>query len=151
MKPRQRTYMAKKEEIGTKWERNWCVIDAEGKHLGRLASAIAIILQGKHKPVYTPHCDTGDYVIVVNASKVALTGAKWDQKLYQRHTGYVGNLKEIPYRRLIKRHPTLPIYEAVRRMLPKNKLGSKMLRKLKLYPRAVHPHIAQSPQRLDID
>jgi large subunit ribosomal protein L13 len=142
--------MAKKEEIGTKWERNWSVIDAEGKHLGRLASEIAFILQGKHKPVYTPHCDTGDYVIVINAAKVALTGEKWDQKLYQRHTGYIGNLKEIPYSRLIKQHPTLPIYEAVRRMLPKNKLGSKMLRKLKLYPRATHPHIAQLPQRLDI-
>lgn len=144
----QRTFVAKNEEMGTSWNREWYVVDAEGKRLGRLASEIATILQGKHKPIYTPHVDTGDYVIVVNAEKIDLTGDKWDQKLYQRHSGYIGGLKEMTYRRLIARRPTLPMREAVRRMLPKSKMGKKMLRKLKLYEGPNHPHAAQCPKEL---
>jgi len=97
----QRTYVAKNEEIGKSWDREWYVVDADGRRLGRMASEIALILQGKHKPIYTPHVDTGDYVIVVNAEKIELTGQKWDKKLFQRHSGYIGGLKEMSYRRLI--------------------------------------------------
>lgn len=146
----QRTYVAKNEERGKTWERNWYLVNADGKTLGRLASEIAVILQGKHKPIYTPHVDTGDYVIVINAEKVVLTGNKWDQKLYQRHSGYIGGLKEIPYRKLIERRPTLPVREAVRRMLPKTTLGRRMLRKLKVYAGPAHPHTAQRPIELSL-
>lgn len=146
----QRTYVAKNEEIGKTWNRDWYVINADGVPLGRLASQIATILQGKHKPIYTPHVDTGDYVVVINASRVALTGKKWDQKLFQRHSGYIGGLKEMPYRRLIERRPTVPVREAVRRMLPKTILGRRMLRKLKLYAGPVHPHAAQSPKEITL-
>jgi large subunit ribosomal protein L13 len=146
----QRTYVAKNEEIGRAWEREWFVVNADGKRLGRLASEIAVILQGKHKPIYTPHVDTGDYVVVINAERIVLTGQKWDKKLYQRHSGYIGGLKEIPYRRLIERRPTFPLREAVRRMLPKSKLGRRMLRKLKLYAGPNHPHSAQNPTELEI-
>lgn len=144
----QRTYVAKNEERAETWKREWHLIDAEGQPLGRLASRIAILLQGKHKPIYTPHVDTGDYVVVVNAAKVLLTGKKWDQKLYQRHSGYIGSLKEIPYRKLIANRPTLPIREAVRRMLPKTALGRRMFRKLKVYAGPSHPHAAQYPEEL---
>ncbi len=146
----QRTYVAKNEERGKTWNRNWYVVNADGKPLGRLASEIAVVLQGKHKPIYTPHVDTGDYVIVINADKVALSGNKWEQKMYQRHTGYIGGLKEIPYDKLIKRRPTLPVREAVRRMLPKTKLGRRMLRKLKVYAGPTHPHTAQQPVDLSL-
>ena len=146
----QRTYVAKNEEMGTSWDREWFVVDADGRRLGRMASEIAVILQGKHKPIYTPHVDTGDYVIVVNAEKIDLTGEKWDKKLYQRHSGYIGGLKEMPYRRLIERRPTFPVREAVRRMLPKSKLGRRMLRKLKVYEGPAHPHAAQQPRELEI-
>ncbi|MFC2077281.1 50S ribosomal protein L13 [Candidatus Bipolaricaulota bacterium] len=146
----QRTFVAKNEEIGKSWNRDWYVVNADGKRLGRLASEIAVILQGKHKPIYTPHVDTGDYVIVINAERISLTGQKWDKKLYQRHSGWMGGLKEIPYRRLIERRPTLPLREAVRRMLPKSKLGRRMLRKLKLYAGPNHPHSAQQPAELEI-
>ncbi len=146
----QRTYVAKNEERGKTWERNWYLVNADGKTLGRLASEIAVILQGKHKPIYTPHVDTGDYVIVINAEKVVLTGNKWDQKLYQRHSGYIGGLKEIPYRKLIERRPTLPVREAVRRMLPKTTLGRRMFRKLKVYAGPTHPHTAQRPIELSL-
>jgi large subunit ribosomal protein L13 len=146
----QRTYVAKNEEIGESWDREWFVVDADGKRLGRMASEIAVILQGKHKPIYTPHVDTGDYVIVVNAEKIELTGEKWDKKLFQRHSGYIGGLKEMTYRRLIERRPTLPVREAVRRMLPKSKLGRRMLRKLKIYQGPAHPHVAQQPKELEI-
>jgi len=145
----QRTYVAKNEEIGTDWNREWYVVNADGKRLGRMATEIATILQGKHKPIYTPHVDTGDYVIVINAEKIELTGDKWDKKLYQRHTGYIGGLKEMSYRRLIERRPTLPVREAVRRMLPKSKLGRRMLRKLKIYQGPAHPHAAQQPKELE--
>ncbi len=144
----QRTYIAKNEERGKTWDRKWYLVNADGKPLGRLASEIATILQGKHKPIYTPHVDTGDYVIVINADKVGLTGDKWDQKLYQHHSGYIGGLKEIPYRKLLERRPTLPVREAVRRMLPKTILGRRMLRKLKVYAGPTHPHTAQQPIEL---
>jgi len=146
----QRTYVAKNEEVGKTWNRDWYVVNADGKRLGRLASEVATILQGKHKPIYTPHVDTGDYVVIINASKVALTGNKWDQKLYQRHSGYIGGLKEMTYRQLIKRRPNLPVREAVRRMLPKNTLGHHMLRKLKIYSGPTHPHSAQSPKEITL-
>ena len=146
----QRTYVAKNEEMGTSWNREWFVVNADGKRLGRMASEIAVILQGKHKPIYTPHVDTGDYVIVVNAEKIDLTGEKWDKKLFQRHSGYIGGLKELTYRRLIERRPTFPVREAVRRMLPKSKLGRRMLRKLKVYEGPTHPHAAQQPKPLEI-
>ena len=146
----QRTYVAKNEEVGKTWNRDWYVVNADGKRLGRLASEVATILQGKHKPIYTPHVDTGDYVVIINASKVALTGNKWDQKLYQRHSGYIGGLKEMTYRQLIKRRPNMPVREAVRRMLPKNTLGHHMLRKLKIYSGPTHPHSAQSPKELSL-
>lgn len=147
----QRTFVAKNEEMGKSWNRDWYVVNADGKRLGRLATEIAVILQGKHKPIYTPHVDTGDYVIVINAERVVLTGDKWDKKLYQRHSGYIGGLKEMTYRHLIERRPTLPVKEAVRRMLPKSKMGKSMLRKLKLYEGPAHPHTAQSPKELEID
>jgi len=146
----QRTYVAKNEEIGKSWNRDWFVVDADGKRLGRMASKIAVILQGKHKPIYTPHVDTGDYVIVINAEKIDLTGDKWDKKLFQRHSGYIGGLKEMTYRRLVGHRPTLPVREAVRRMLPKNKLGKRMLRKLKIYEGPAHPHAAQQPKEIAI-
>jgi large subunit ribosomal protein L13 len=140
----QRTFVAKNEEIGT----NWYVINADGKPLGRLASEVATVLQGKHKAIYTPHVDTGDYVVVINADKVRLSGNKWDQKLFQRHSGYIGGLKEITYRKLVERRPTVPVREAIRRMLPKSTLGKRMLRKLKVYSGPVHPHSAQNPKEL---
>jgi len=107
-----------------------------------------MILQGKRKPIYTPHVDTGDYVVVINAAKIALSGNKWDQKLYRRHSGYIGGLKEIPCRRLIEKRPTFPVREAVRRMLPKTTLGRRMLRKLKVYAGPEHPHTAQRPEEI---
>lgn len=146
----QRTFVAKNEEVGKSWNRDWYLVNADGKRLGRMASEIAVILQGKHKPIYTPHVDTGDYVVVINAERVSLTGKKWDQKLYQRHSGYMGGLKEMSYRRLIARRPTFPVREAVRRMLPKSKLGRRMLRKLKIYAGPVHPHTAQHPEELTL-
>ncbi len=147
----QRTFVAKNEEMGKSWNRDWYVVNADGKRLGRMATEIAVILQGKHKPIYTPHVDTGDYVIVINAERIDLTGDKWDKKLYQRHSGYIGGLKEMTYRRLIERRPTFPVKEAVRRMLPKSKLGKSMLRKLKIYEGPAHPHGAQGPKDLEID
>jgi large subunit ribosomal protein L13 len=146
----QRTFVAKNEEIGQSWDHEWFLVNADGRRLGRLASEIATILQGKHKAIYTPHVDTGDYVVVINAERVSLTGNKWDDKLYQRHSGYIGGLKELSYRRLIERRPTLPLREAVRRMLPKTKLGKRMLRKLKLYAGPNHPHSAQNPTELTL-
>ncbi len=146
----QKTYMAKKEDAGITFKREWYVVDATDQPLGRLASKIAVILQGKHKPTYTPHFDVGDYVIVVNAEKVKLTGKKWEQKLYRHHTGYVGHLREIPYEELVKVHPDWPIKLAVKRMLPKNNLGRRMLRKLKIYAGPDHPHKAQKPKPLSL-
>jgi len=145
-----KTYMAKKEDAGTTFERKWYVVDAADQPLGRLASKLAVVLQGKHKPCYTPHFDVGDYVVVINAERVKLTGKKWQQKMYYRHSGYIGHLKEIPYEILRGRHPALPVRLAVRRMLPKNKLGRRMLRKLKVYAGPEHPHQAQTPEVLEL-
>lgn len=145
MLKKQKTYMAKKEDAGITFERRWYVVDATDQPLGRLASKIAKILQGKHKSTYTPHFDVGDYVIVVNAAKIKLTGNKSEEKMYYRHSGYIGNLKEIPYGELLARNPEFLLKVAVRRMLPKNELGRRMLRKLKAYPGPDHPHQAQNP------
>ena len=136
------TYMAKANEI----EKKWYIIDAEGKTLGRLATEVSKILMGKHKPTYTPNCDMGDFVIVINAAKVELTGKKFTDKLYRHHTGYPGGLKEVPYKDLVKKHPTDPIELAVKGMLPKNALGRAMIKKLKVYAGAEHVNQAQKPE-----
>jgi len=141
-----KTYTPKLTEI----ERRWWVVDAEDQVLGRLASKIAQILRGKHKPMYTPHLDTGDYVIVVNAEKVRLTGAKAEKKEYFRHSGYMGGGKLIPFRRMQAEHPERVIELAVKGMLPKNNLGRLMRKKLKVYAGPAHPHEAQQPERLEI-
>lgn len=141
-----KTYMAKAEEV----KRKWYVVDAEGKTLGRMASQIASILRGKHKPTFTPNVDTGDFVIVINAEKVVLTGNKLDEKLYRHHSLYPGGLKETPYRKILQTKPELAIEEAVRRMLPKGPLGRKMFKKLKVYRGPVHNHEAQKPEVLEL-
>lgn len=137
-----KTYSVKAGEI----ERRWFVVDAEGKILGRLASDIARVLRGKHKPIYSPHLDTGDYVVVVNADKVRVTGKKEEQKTYFRHSGYMGGGKHIPYRRMKARHPERIIELAVKGMLPKNTLGRNMHKKLKVYAGPEHPHEGQRPE-----
>jgi large subunit ribosomal protein L13 len=139
-----KTFSAKLSEF----DRKWYVVDANGCVLGRLASFVASRLRGKHKPIYTPHVDTGDHIIVINADKVALTGKKWDEKLYYRHSGYVGGLKSITAKQLLQKRPEDLIMHAVRGMLPKNRLGRKMLKKLKVYAGAEHPHMAQQPETL---
>lgn len=141
-----KTYTPKASEI----ERRWWLVDAEGRVLGRLASEIAQILRGKHKPMYAPHLDTGDHVIVINAAKVRLTGRKAEQKAYFRHTGYMGGVKQIPFRRMIAEHPERVIERAVQGMLPKNNLGRLMRKKLRVYGGAEHPHEGQRPERLEI-
>lgn len=130
-------------------EKKWWLIDAEGKVLGRLATEIAKLLRGKHKPYYTPFLDTGDYVIVVNAEKIKVTGRKLDKKLYRYHSGYLGNLREFTLREMLQRHPERVIEEAVWGMLPKNKLGRKLFRKLKVYRGPEHPHQAQQPEKYE--
>ena len=140
------TYMANAQTV----ERKWYVVDAEGMVLGRLASQVANILRGKHKPIYTPHVDTGDHVIVVNADKVVLTGKKLDQKIYYRHSGYVGGLKEIKYRKLMADKPEFVLRHAVVGMLPKTPLGRKMATKLHVYSGAEHEHAAQQPEVLTL-
>ena len=139
-----KTYNAKSEEVA----RKWFVIDAEGRVLGRLASFVASRLRGKHKPIYTPHIDTGDHIIVVNADKVTLTGNKWDDKMYHRHSGYIGGLTSTSAKELMQKKPTEILQHAVRGMLPKNRLGRKMLKKLRIYSGAEHPHEAQQPEQL---
>jgi large subunit ribosomal protein L13 len=141
-----RTFTEKKEGI----ERQWYVVDAEGQTLGRLASRIAPILKGKHKPTYSPHLDCGDFVIIVNAEKVRVTGQKLDQKLYYHHSGYPGGLKSISLRDQLGRHPERVLESAVRGMLPKNKLGRRMIKKLKVYAGDTHPHQAQQPKPLEL-
>ena len=140
------TYMAKGETV----ERNWYVVDAEGMVLGRLASQVAAILRGKHKPIYTPHCDTGDHVIIVNAAKVVLTGDKLDKKKYIHHTGFPGGVREVSYRTLLANKPEFAVYEAIRRMMPKGPLGDKMLTKLRVYAGPQHNNAAQKPQKLEL-
>jgi large subunit ribosomal protein L13 len=131
-------------------KRDWFVVDAAGKTLGRLSTEIARRLRGKHKPEYTPHCDTGDYIVVINAQKVHVTGAKLDDKMYHRFTGYIGNLKTTSLKDLLATYPERVIEIAVKGMLPKNPLGREMYRKLKVYGGAEHPHTAQQPQALEI-
>ena len=137
-----KSYIAKPQEV----ERKWYVIDAEGKNLGRLASEVASILRGKKKPVYTPHVDTGDYVIIVNADKVAVTGNKMKQKVYKHHTGYPGGLKEITLEKLLDKKPEEVLKHAVKGMLPKGRLGRQMFTKLKVYAGPEHRHQAQKPE-----
>ena len=141
-----RTFTAKTTEI----ERDWYVVDAKDQTLGRLASKIAPILKGKHKSVYTPHLDCGDYVVVVNADKVRVTGRKLDQKFYYRHSGYPGGIKSISLRNQLDRYPERVLQAAVRGMLPKNKLGRRMIKKLKVYAGDSHPHDAQQPKPLEL-
>ena len=130
-------------------ERNWFVIDAQGQTLGRLTSRIASILRGKHKPEYTPHVDCGDYVIVVNAEKIHVTGRKLSQKKYYRHSGYPGGLKQVTLRDQLQKFPDRVVESAVRGMLPKNRLGRQMFKKLKVYSGPAHPHEAQQPEVLE--
>ena len=137
-----KTHVVKVDDI----ERAWYVVDAEGLTLGRLATKIATVLKGKHKPIYSPHLDVGDYVIVVNAEKIAVTGRKMDQKTYYWHTGYPGGIRSRNLRDQLERHPTAALKAAVKGMLPKNRLGRRMLGKLKVYAGPDHPHQAQKPQ-----
>ena len=142
-----KTYMAKAESV----ERKWYVVDAAGVPLGRLASRVASVLRGKNKPTYTPNVDTGDFVIVINTDKAVLTGKKLENKFYRYHTGYIGGLKEISYKKLMSEKSDLAVYEAVKGMLPKNSLGRQMLKKLKVYKGAEHNHAAQKPEELKVD
>jgi len=141
-----KTFSAKADEV----KREWFIIDAENVILGRMAAEIAKRLRGKHKPEYTPHVDTGDYIVVINAEKLAVTGNKMKNKIYYKHTGYVGNLKSITLEKQLQKHPEVVIETAVKGMLPKNSLGRTMYRKLKVYAGAEHPHEAQQPQPLEI-
>ena len=142
-----KTYMAKAGTV----ERKWYVVDAAGVPLGRLASKVAAILRGKNKPTFTPNVDTGDFVIVVNSDKVVLTGKKLDDKFYRYHTGYIGGLKEISYKKMLAEKSDLAVYEAVKGMLPKNSLGRDMIKKLRVYKGAEHKHTAQQPEVLALD
>ncbi|MDP2892119.1 MAG: 50S ribosomal protein L13 [Bacillota bacterium] len=141
-----KTYMAKPGEIAHKWY----IVDASGKVLGRMCSCVAAVLRGKNKPTFTPHVDTGDNVIIINAEKAVFTGKKLDQKKYRYHTGYAGHLKEISYRDLMAKRPEFAVYLAIRGMLPGNTLGRQMLRKLRVYRGGEHPHTAQVPETLEI-
>ena len=140
------TYSAK----DTDNQGRWCLVDAENAILGRLASTVAARLRGKHNPLFTPHVDTGDWIVVINADKVALTGRKWDQKNYYRHSGYIGGLKTITAKKLMEKRPEDLIRFAVKGMLPKNKLGRKLFKKLKVYSGNQHPHEAQQPEILEV-
>lgn len=141
-----KTYSPKEKDI----QRAWYVVDADGAVLGRLASEVAHVLRGKHKPTYAPHMDLGDHVIVVNASKVRMTGAKVADKVYYQHSQYPGGLSKVPFERLAERHPERIVEKAVRGMLPRNRLGRRMLRKLNVYSGAEHPHEAQQPVPLEL-
>lgn len=141
-----KTISAKNETV----KRDWYLVDASGKTLGRLAAELAHRLRGKHKPIYTPHVDTGDYFVVINAEKIAVTGAKLTDKMYHHVTGYIGNIKSISLRDLLATHPERAIEIAVKGMLPKNPLGRAMFKKLKVFKGAEHPHAAQQPQPLEI-
>ncbi len=142
-----KTYSAKKSDV----ERKWWVVDLEGQTVGRAASQIATVLRGKHKPTFTPHVDTGDFVICINADKVVFTGNKLDTKVYYRHSGYPGGLDHISAKELLERKPERVIYYAVKGMLPRNKLGRAMIKKLKIYADDEHPHAAQVPETLELD
>ena len=142
-----KTYMANAQTV----EKKWYIVDAEGLTLGRLATKVAAVLRGKHKPTYTPNVDTGDFVIVINTDKVVLTGKKLEDKFYRYHTGYIGGLKEISYKKLMAEKSDLAVYEAVKGMLPKNSLGRAMIKKLRVYKGAEHNHAAQKPETLKVD
>lgn len=141
-----KTYNAKPETV----KRDWYIVDANDKTLGRLATEIASRLRGKHKPEYTPHVDTGDYIVVVNAGKIGVTGKKRSDKIYYNHTGYIGGMKSVSFEKLVDKHPERALEIAVKGMLPKNPLGRAMYRKLKVYAGAEHPHAAQQPKELAI-
>ena len=141
-----KSYMARPLEV----ERKWYVVDAEGKHLGRLAAEIAKILRGKNKVRYTPHVDVGDFVVVVNAERVVVTGKKAEQRVYRRHSGYPGGMKETSYEQMLARKPTEILRKAVYGMMPKTRLARQQFRKLKIYAGPEHPHAAQNPQRLEV-
>ncbi len=141
-----KTFSAKPHEV----RREWLLVDADGKTLGRLSSEIARRLRGKHKPEFTPHVDTGDYVVVVNADKVRVTGRKLTDKVYYRHTGYIGNLKSITLEKLLDKNPERVIEHSVKGMMPKNPLGRAMLKKLKVYAGTDHPHTAQQPRAVEL-
>jgi large subunit ribosomal protein L13 len=141
-----KTFVAKEEDVAKKWY----VVDAKDKVLGRLATQIAMRLRGKHKPVFTPHAETGDFVVVINADKVTLTGKKWDKKIYYHYTGYIGGLKQITAKKLLEKKPEDILRFAVKGMLPKNSLGRRQLKKLKIYVGTDHPHEAQQPEILEI-
>jgi len=142
----EKTYVTKEKDVQCEWH----VVDATGQTLGRLATQVAYILRGKHKPIYSSSVDTGDYVIVVNAEKIHVTRRKLDQKIYYRHSGYPGGLKTVTLRNLLQRHPTRVIEHAVRGMLPKNRLGRRMFKKLKVYAGPDHLHTAQRPRPLEL-
>ena len=142
-----KTFMAQAESV----ERKWYVVDAAGIPLGRLASCVASVLRGKNKPTQTPNVDTGDFVIIINTDKVVLTGKKLENKFYRYHTGYIGGLKEISYKKMMAEKSDLAVYEAVKGMLPKNSLGRAMIKKLKVYKGAEHNHAAQQPVELKVD
>ncbi|HVA56101.1 MAG TPA: 50S ribosomal protein L13 [Gammaproteobacteria bacterium] len=141
-----KTFSAKAETV----KRDWYLVDASGKTLGRLATELARRLRGKHKPEFTPHVDTGDYLVVINAEKIHVTGHKLEDKIYYHHTGYIGNLKQTNLGKLLQEHPERAIEMAVKGMLPKNPLGRSMFKKLKVYAGTEHKHAAQQPQKLDI-
>jgi large subunit ribosomal protein L13 len=141
-----KSYMARPLEV----ERKWYVVDAEGKHLGRLATEIVRLLRGKNKPQYTPHVDVGDFVVVVNADRVAVTGRKAEQRVYRRHSGYPGGMKETSYEQMLARKPTEVLRKAVYGMMPKTRLARKQFKKLKIYAGPEHPHSAQDPQTLEV-
>lgn len=132
-------------------ERKWYIVDARNQVLGRLATEVARILKGKHKPIYTPHLDVGDHVIIINAEKVRVTGRKAQQKIYKRYSGYPGGLKEIVYEDMLAKHPERILEHAIKGMLPKNRLGRKMFKKLRVYVGEQHPHIAQKPEKLELN
>ena len=144
-----RTYTPTASEIEA--QRDWYLVDASGQTLGRVASLVAQLLRGKNKPTFTPHMDTGDFVVVINADKVVVTGAKNNDKMYYSHSGYLGSLKAVPFNEMMEKHPTFAVEAAVRGMLPRNRLGAQMLKKLKVYAGGKHPHGAQQPKELSIN
>ena len=141
-----KTFSAKNHDV----DRNWYLVDAQNKTLGRLSTEIAIRLRGKHKPIYTPHVDTGDYIVVVNASKIRVTGNKMTDKMYYKHTGYIGNLKSENLATMLEKYPERVLMKSVRGMLPKSKLGNAMIKKLRVFAGPEHTHIAQQPEPLEL-
>lgn len=140
------TWSPKASEI----QRNWLVVDVDGRVLGRVATQIASLLRGKHKPTFAPHMDMGDFVVVLNAEKIVVTGRKAEQKVYYRHTGYPGGLRETPYKVMLQKHPERILKFAIKGMLPKNRLGRRLLKKLHIYSGTKHPHVAQQPQTVNL-